>query len=114
MNIIDNNITIDELKIIAENTFGDLVKAVVDIKQRILVIDAEMHADMEAFLLENGSQQEDIWGINLRPFEDIDNFVEFDSMINIRPRQGNRSIGVGNEEIQLQIKELINNKVVKQ
>ncbi|MCL2094931.1 DUF5674 family protein [Candidatus Saccharibacteria bacterium] len=85
-------ISVGELKQMAEKMFGNFVKADVDVEQKIIVVDAELHADMEAFMLENGSKQEDLWGINLHP-EDYgtDDFVEFDSMINIRPRQGNRS-----------------------
>ena len=67
---------------------GPMVKAVVDVDKGIMAIDAEMHADIEQFLLSNGSAQDNLWGINLWP-EDEDELVEFDSMINIRPRQNN-------------------------
>ena len=73
---------------IDENT----IKAVVDINRGLLAVDSPMHYDCEQLLLENGSRQEDLWGINLYLDEDnIDDIVEFDSMINIRPAQGNRS-----------------------
>jgi len=95
------SISIAELTEYAQRMYGELVKAVVDIEQNRMVIDAEMHADQESFLLETGSRQSDLWGINLYP-EDFGNedFVEFDSMINIRPGQGNRSRSVEDPAIQ--------------
>ena len=70
---------------------GPMIKAVVDIKKQIIGVDANMHADIEQLLLSQGSEQFDLWGINLYPNESDDDFIEFDSMINIRPRQNNRS-----------------------
>ena len=78
----------------AAGRFGDLVKAVVDLERRILVVDAELHADQEAELLADGSQQQDLWGINFYPDLPEDDWLEFDSMINLRPSSGNRSRGV--------------------
>lgn len=109
--IITEKISILELKKIAEERFGDMVKAVVDIERGIMAIGSEMHADAEALLLENGSAQANLWGINLYPDNTGGDFVEFDSMINIRPRQGNRSRGVENEEIRRKIMEVVNNLV---
>jgi hypothetical protein len=79
---------------VGEELFGDMVKAVVDVEKRIMAVGAELHADEEAFLLERNSRQEDLWGINLYTDRAISEIVEFDSMINIRPRQKNRSRGV--------------------
>ncbi len=97
----------------AENRFGDLVKAVVDIEKGSMVVDAELHADEEQFLLENDSKQEHLWGINLYPEDVEENFIEFDSMINLRPSWGNRSRGVDDEKIREEIIQLINNIVEK-
>lgn len=73
----------------------EMVKGVVDLGRGILAIDAEMHADIEQELLKAGSTQEDLWGINLYPEGyDEGGIIEFDSMINVRPRQGNRTRGV--------------------
>lgn len=96
-----------ELAEMAERLFGEFVKGVVDIEREILAIDAELHADLEAALLEKGSKQDMLWGINLYPEEEGDDFIEFDSMINIRPRQGNRSRSVESLEIQKKIRELV-------
>jgi hypothetical protein len=87
-----NNISISELAEMAKKMYGSLVKADVDIVKKILIVDMGMHADGEAYLMENGSQQNDLWGINLHPEEyGTDDFIEFDSMINIKPNQGNAS-----------------------
>jgi hypothetical protein len=84
-----------DLAELAESGFGNLVKAVVDVDKWIMAIGGEMHADEEAVLLGLGSSQADLWGINLYPSQyGQADWIEFDSMINIRPRQGNRSRGV--------------------
>ena len=107
-----SDITIAELTEIAASMYGNLVKAVVDLNRGILVIDAELHVDQEQYLLEQGSRQNDLWGINLYPQKfGSDEFVEFDSMINIRPRQQNMSRGVENEEIRKNINALVMRKV---
>lgn len=105
-------ITLDELDQMAKKMYGELVKGVVDINKNTLVLDAEMHADEEAYLLEHGSAQQDLWGINLYPAKfGTDDFVEFDSMINIRPSQHNRSRGVEDKALQQQIRNIITSKV---
>lgn len=113
MKIIEN-ITTKELSTMAESMYGNLVKAVVDLDKNILVVDAEMHADEEEYLLKNGSKQADLWGINLYPAKfGTDEFVEFDSMINIRPRQNNMSRNVEDADIRKQIIALVKTKVAK-
>lgn len=80
-----------ELASIAEEQFGDMVKAVVDIQRGVMAIGGELHSDEEAALMDDGSRQEDLWGINLYPGESGRDWIEFDSVINIRPSLGNRS-----------------------
>jgi len=115
MRIIDKTISIAELSAMAENMFGNLVKAVVDVRLSLIAVDAELHSDEEAVLLDNGSQQADLWGINLYPEVDPANagFIEFDSMINLRPSQGNRSRGVDNAEIRQQIIAIVHKAIVQ-
>ena len=103
MKIITENITLDEIKAMAAATFGNLVKAVVDVERDLIAVDAELHSDLEALLLEDGSKQKNLWGINIYPEIQGDDFVEFDSMINMRPSQGNRSRGIENEELRKKI-----------
>lgn len=109
MHILEENVTVSGLKAMAEATFGNLVKAVVDVKRRIIAVDAELHSDQEALLLGNGSKQEDLWGINLYPEFGVRNedFIEFDSMINLRPAQGNRSRGIDDAGIRALITEIV-------
>jgi hypothetical protein len=114
MKMIEKNIFLRELGEMAGNMFGNLVKAVVDVKKEIMAVDAELHSDEEAYLLEKGSKQADLWGINLYPeFFGKDDFVEFDSMINLRPSQENRSRGVENPEIRKKIREIMDKLVSK-
>ena len=108
MKIIEDKISISDLKILAEEYFGDFVKAVVDIESEIAVFGGELHSDEEAMLLQNGSQQANLWGINIYPDEPRNKWIEFDSMINIRPRQNNKSRNVEDELIQKRIIEIIN------
>lgn len=107
MYLVDKSVTKDELAIMAKNSFGNLVKAVVDIKKGIMVVDASLHADEEAFLLSGGSNQDDLWGVNLYPQEVGSDFVEFDSMINLRPSHGNLTRGVDDSAIQKKILEVV-------
>jgi hypothetical protein len=94
--------------------FGNLVKAVVDIEKGIMAVNAELHSDEEALLLENGSKQENLWGINIYPdFFGQDDFIEFDSMINLRPSQNNRSRGVDNPDIRKKILEITSKLILK-
>ena len=111
MKIITETLTLSELGQMAANTFGDLVKAVVDIDRGVLAVDAELHSDLEALLLQDGSQQKNIWGINLYPEIEGDGFIEFDSLINMRPSQGNRSRGVENRELCKKIIELVRTRI---
>jgi hypothetical protein len=113
MKIIKDNISIKELTEMSTKMFGNLVKAVVDIEKEIMAVDAELHADEEALLLENGSQQKNLWGINMYPELTGDDFLEFDSMINLRPSQNNRSRGVTDVEIQKKIIAIVNKLVRK-
>jgi hypothetical protein len=110
--IIKDPIKKSELQVLAQEHFGDLVKAVVDIKKEIIALDGDLHADEESYLLENGSKQENLWGINLYPSLDDARWIEFDSMINIKPSQNNRSRGVENEQTRNQIIKIVN-KIIK-
>lgn len=111
MEIIKNTLELSKLKEMAVNTFGNLVKAVVDIDKESLAVDAELHSDLEALLLESGSKQKSLWGINLYPDMQGDEFIEFDSIINMRPSQGNRSRGVEDKELCRKIIEIVTKRI---
>ena len=108
-----STISVAELKKMAEAMYGGLVKAVVDVNKRTMVVDAELHVDEEQYLLEQGSQQNDLWGINLYPDEyGTENFVEFDSMINIRPSLKNMDRGVNDPRLREAIQKIVTEKIV--
>jgi hypothetical protein len=92
--------------------FGNFVKAVVDIEKGIMAVGGELHADEEAILLEKGSQQKNLWGVNLYPELQADQFIEFDSVINLRPMHGNRTRGVDDAAIRQKIKETVNKLIL--
>lgn len=92
--LIDEPISTQQLRQAGEELYGDMVKAVIDIEKGVMAIGAELHADEEAFLIERNSKQENLWGINMYTDRAMPEMVGFDSLINIRPRQNNRSRGV--------------------
>lgn len=109
---IVKKISVGELKDMAKRMYGDLVKADVDIARKILIVDMGMHADGEAELLANGSKQDDIWGINLHPDDwGTADFIEYDSMINIRPSQKNPTRGVLDKNVRQKIADIVNEVV---
>lgn len=113
MRIIKDKITIKEIREMAEKKFGNLVKAVVDVKKKIMAVDGELHSDEEALLLENGSKQQDLWGINIYPEMEGDDFIEFDSMINLRPSQNNKSREVDDPKIREKITSITDKLIIR-
>lgn len=111
MQIVKEKIKLTELKNMAEAMLGNFVKAVVDIKKEIMAIDSELHSDEEALLIEKGSKQDDIWGINIYPYLPCEQRIEFDSMINLRPRLKNMSRGIDDPDIRNKIISIVNNLI---
>ncbi len=105
--IVRDSVSRADLARMAGDQFGDWVKAVVDVSRGIMAVGGDLHADDEAALLADGSRQSDLWGINLHPGESGSDWIEFDSMINIRPGQGNRSRGVDDERLRARIREVV-------
>ncbi len=105
--IVSEPILAEELRRIASEQFGDFVKAVVDVRQGVMAIGGELHADEEALLLDEGARQADLWGVNLYPDRPGGERIEFDSMINVRPSQGNRSRSVEDAAIRQQIEAIV-------
>lgn len=103
-----DSITIEELKETAPKIFGNLVKAVVDVEKNIIAVDAELHSDLMEFMMEQeGSEPKNLWGINFYPELTGNDFIEFDSMINLKPGLGNRTRGVESKEAQEKIREIV-------
>lgn len=103
----DQPISLEEIRELAKARFGDMVKGVIDLRRGVLLLDADLHADQQAELLAEGAAQRDLWGINLYPDLPGDDWLEFDSMINLRPSFGNRSRGVDDEATREAIRDLI-------
>lgn len=113
MIVLERKISKEELKQLAKNYFGDMIKGVVDVDRNILALDAELHSDLESLLLQNGSEQYSLWGINLYPELSDDDFLEFDSLINIRPHQGNVSRDVEDDSVKNRIRKIVNSFIVR-
>jgi hypothetical protein len=114
MKIIKDNINIAELKEMEKNMLGNLVKAVVDIEKEIMAVDAPLHSDlMEILLLEANSEPKNLWGINFYPEIEGDNFIEFDSMINLKPGLGNKTRGIKDTRIREKIVTIIGKLIKK-
>ena len=113
MLIVREPISLVDLDAIAKAQFGNLVKAVVDVERGAMAIGGELHSDEEALLLEDGSDQRYLWGINLYPAITGEGWVEFDSMINIRPSQGNRSRSVDDADTRKAIVSVVGRLVAR-
>ena len=105
--IVSAAISLGDLRRLAEGQFGEFVKAVVDVSRGIMAVGGELHADEEAVLIQGGARQADLWGINLYPDLPMPDFIEFDSMINVRPSQGNRSRGIEDVAVRRQIEDVV-------
>jgi hypothetical protein len=104
--VVRDRIAAADLATLVERFFGDMVKYVVDVHREVGAIGGELHADAEQVLLEDGSRQEDLWGANYYPGRGTEACIEFTSLINIRPSQGNRSMEIEDVEIRERIREL--------
>ena len=80
-----------------------IIKLAVDIQRGVLAGGGQMHADCEAVLLEDGSIQENIWGANWIPSTQS---IEFEALINIRPRQQNRSMIIQDHAISSKVEKI--------
>ncbi|MBI5412476.1 hypothetical protein HZA43_04920 [Candidatus Peregrinibacteria bacterium] len=111
MLIIKEPILFSELQKNHIHFFQNLIKIVVDIKNKRIMADAEMHADLEQALIERGSCQEDLWGANLYLNKTKETFVEFTSLINIRPSQKNRSMEIQDPSLRGQMHDVIHHLI---
>ena len=83
------------------------VKLAVDVRQGIVAGGGGLHVDCQAALLEEGSDQRDIWGADWIPESQE---VKFESLINIRPKQGNRSMTIADETMRRTVESIIREK----
>lgn len=112
MQILQQPISKAKLRTLAQNTFGDMIKCVADIRLDLLALDADLHADLEQMLLKNGSAQENLWGFNLWVEEAGEDFIEYDSLINIRSWQGNPSRDVLDPEVREKIRQIVEQFII--
>ena len=110
--IVDDSISLDELREIAKEYYIDMIKGVADISKEIIAVGGEYHMDANMKILENGSIQSDVWGFNIFLDCPKDERIEFTSLINIRPLAGNRSMEVEDEEIRKKMSDIINRKII--
>lgn len=113
MEIVKDKISLDTLKLMAQALFGNMVKAVVDVQKEIMAVDSELHSDEEAELLKCGSSQKDLWGINLYPDLPENEWLEYDSMINLRPSQNNKTRGVDDPKLREKIAQIVQRLVTR-
>lgn len=104
--IIEKKIEPAELARLVGAYFEGMVKYVVDIERKVAAVGGELHADAEHLLLESGSRQENLWGANYLPGIGADDCIEYTSLINIRPAQGNRTMLIADSEIRERVREV--------
>ena len=106
MQIINESVLFRDIWGSKEIDLGDILKIVVDVEKRCIGIDAEMHSDIEEILLEQGSNQKDLWGANLVSSE-AGYEIEYTSFINIRPAENNRAMEIEDQTIRSHIQNII-------
>ena len=107
MEPVKDTISRARLAELAASGFGDLVNVVVDCERRVMVVGGELDSDEEHWLIEDGSRHSDLWGINLHPADDSADCIEFDSMINVHPAQGNPGRSIEDPRIQAVIRSIV-------
>ena len=109
--VFNSQVSKEDLLALAKSGYGDMVKGVIDINKRLLALGGELHADCEQILLDRGSKQGDLWGFNIYPEKTKEEYLEYTSMINIRPRQGNMDRDIKDLNLRCQIKNIIDEMV---
>jgi len=104
--ILRNPIAKTDLTRVVKRWFGDMVKYVADIERGVIAIGGELHADAEELLLEDGSRQADLWGANYYPGGGRDQCIEYTSLINIRPAQGNQGMEIEDHGVRERVRSL--------
>jgi hypothetical protein len=110
--ITNKKIQSDQLKLLCQRWFGDMVKIVVDIERKWIGVGGELHPDAEELLIENGSRSADIWGVNLYPWHIPKHRIEYTALINIRPWQENPSLEIQKNAIRRTVLEIVESLVL--
>ena len=109
--VYKTKVSLSELEALAQQTYKDMVKGVVDLKNGTIALGGELHADCEEVLLEQGAAQFDLWGFNIYPSRSKHDRIAYTSLINIRPKQGNLQTEIKDEQLRAQIKAVIDRLV---
>ena len=109
--IVRDKITKSELEELAKEFYVEMVKGVADIERDIIALGGEWHIDANSILIEDGSKQNNLWGFNIYLNKPKESRLEYNSLINIRPKQGNRNMEIENEEIKNKIFDIVNKLV---
>ncbi|OGY99653.1 MAG: hypothetical protein A2945_03065 [Candidatus Liptonbacteria bacterium RIFCSPLOWO2_01_FULL_52_25] len=111
MKIVEDTISLQELREIAEEFYTTMVKGVVDIEKKIVAFGGEYHADANAVMIENGSLQSDVWGFNVYFDRPRESRIEYVSLINIRPQAGSTEMEVQNKDVRNAMEAIINSTI---
>jgi len=83
--------------------FEVYIKTVIDTENKVCSAGMDRHFEGEQILLKQNSKQKDLWGGGI----DLEtNEIDFNSFINIRPRDNNTKNEIQSEEIKKVYKEL--------
>ncbi len=110
--IVEDKIVLNELRELAKEYYTDMVKGVVDVSRGTVAFGGEYHMDANVKILEHGSKQAEVWGFNIYPNRPRSEWIEYTSLINIRPQLGNRTMEVKSEVIRKKMKEIIDSKIM--
>ena len=111
--VVEESISIEEVRELARDMYKDMVKGVADIEREIIALGGEYHVDANELLLKSGSQQKNVWGFNVYLDRIGDDWIECASLINIRPVQGNRSMFVKDTELTKRIRNVVERRIIK-
>ena len=109
--IVENKISLQELRELAEEFYTIMIKGVVDIEKEIIAFGGEYHSDANKIIIENGSQQGNVWGFNVYFDKPRDSWIEYTSLINIRPQAGNTEKEIQDGNLRDKMRTLINKKI---
>lgn len=110
--IIKDRISLEELKVLAKEFYGSMIKGVADIERGVVAFGGEYHMEANMALIEDGSGQSNLWGFNIYFKKPREDWLEYTSLINIRPVAGNFDMMIGDEQIRQKVKEIVNSKIV--
>ena len=96
---------------LAQKSYGEMIKGVVDVAREIMALGGELHADAQAALLQDGSRPEDIWGFNIYVAKPRRQRMDYTSFINVRPSAGNRSMEIQDHVLRKRIRMIVDSLV---